>query len=183
MAGITDIGPVGRTRPLGRIGAGVARERRRFAFTLIELLTVIFLVGILLALVMGLYRHAQDASNRRRAQADLGELHHALQKFNLEYGGYPGDPALEHFFVVPASDDYATYSFTNATQILAIETHIVIGSGTYRFRNWLPRDFDGLDPWRRPYQYRYDADDPDNYDLYSTGDDHQNPVRQIRFGH
>ena len=146
------------------------------AYTLLEMLMVLFIVGLLVTVVVGLYQHAQDAANRRRALADLGTLHQAIDAFYLEFGRYP------------------VIQDTIATNLLNLADARIILKNTPEWDylaalpeppgNWfarrLPEGFTGIDPWRNPYQYihKINPADPtdanaDVYRLYSLGPDGQ----------
>lgn len=136
---------------------------RLSGYTLMEMLMVLFIVGLLVTVVVGLYWHAQEAANRRRAMADLGLLQHAIEQFYLEFGAYPR-------FANQAVD---------ATLLLNLEADTFIAPGSPPPANWfarrLPAGFDAVDPWRNPYRYAHDPGDDDTfqdtYRLYSRGPD------------
>ncbi len=146
---------------------------QRCAYTLLEMLMVLFIVGLLVTVVVGLYQHSQDAANRRRAVADLGTLHQAIDAFYLEFGRYPliPDPATtnlldlavarERLANTPGSDDeWATLAALPEPP------------GDW-FELRLPEGFTAIDPWRNPYQYVHDIDIFDAYALFSLGPDGQ----------
>lgn len=142
--------PGNQTRPAN----GRATDR---AYTLLELLTVLFIISMLVAVVAGLYWHAQETAKRRRATADLGRLHHALESFYLSFGLYPEIPE-------PCATNLL--DLARAKEVMEMD-HFP----DYWFRDKLPEGFDGVDPWDRPYQYLYHSDRPDSYLLYSRGPD------------
>jgi prepilin-type N-terminal cleavage/methylation domain-containing protein len=59
------------------------------AFTLIELLTVIAIIGVLAALTFGVSRGVFQQSRINRAKAELGSLGSALEEYKKYYGDYP----------------------------------------------------------------------------------------------
>lgn len=61
------------------------------AFTLIELLMVITVIGILAGLVVGLAPLATQKSKINRVQAELAELVTAIERYKDELGFYPPD--------------------------------------------------------------------------------------------
>ena len=65
------------------------RLSRRQAFTLIELLTVIGIIGILMGLILGVSRLAKQAALKARARADIEKIHDTLAEYNLDNGTYP----------------------------------------------------------------------------------------------
>ncbi|AKC81670.1 hypothetical protein IMCC26134_00750 [Verrucomicrobia bacterium IMCC26134] len=67
----------------------------RRAFTLIELLTVIAIIGILAAITFGAARGVFQQSRINRSKAELGSLGSALEEYKKYYGDYPGIRATE----------------------------------------------------------------------------------------
>ena len=59
------------------------------AFTLIELLTVIAIIGILAAITFGVMRGVRERSAISQAKAELSSLAQALEAYKLQYGDYP----------------------------------------------------------------------------------------------
>lgn len=59
------------------------------AFTLIELLTVIAIIGILAAIIIGAGRRAAESGRIARTQAELAALSTALEAYKRQYGDYP----------------------------------------------------------------------------------------------
>jgi prepilin-type N-terminal cleavage/methylation domain-containing protein len=82
------------------------------AFTLIELLTVITLIGILASLLFPGIRSARLAANKAKTRVQFNQWTTAIESFRSEYGYYPalhgsnlvnpagqtGDPATLHLF-------------------------------------------------------------------------------------
>jgi len=131
--------------------------------TLIEMLTVLFVVSILVAFVTGTARYASRAAETRRAEADLHLLADALERYYLRFGDYPLD----------TSDEYPT------TDLLAHTRSLPGNPGdVYVFSNSLPRTFTALDPWGEAYQYiRHgnDSEGIETFTLYSLGPDREEP--------
>ncbi len=59
------------------------------AFTLIELLTVIAVIGVLIALLFPIYGSVQESARRVKAKNDVTQLVVAINAFFTEYGTYP----------------------------------------------------------------------------------------------
>lgn len=59
------------------------------AFTLIELLTVIAIIGILAAIIIGAGRRAAESGRIARTQAELAALSTSLEAYKRQYGDYP----------------------------------------------------------------------------------------------
>lgn len=129
-------------------------ERKR-GLTLVEMLTVLFIVSILVSFVTGIARHASRAAETRRAQADLHLLADALERYYLIFGSYPPAPIAE------------------ATNLL-VEVRTLPGGEAYAFSLSLPRTFTALDPWGESYRYLRQGDETEEtetFALYSLGPD------------
>lgn len=61
------------------------------AFTLVELLVVMAILGVLVALVAGNFRTAQIRGRDAQRKSDLKELSHSLELFYADYGKYPSE--------------------------------------------------------------------------------------------
>jgi len=63
--------------------------RPRHAFTLVELLTVMAIIGILAALILSVARSASDQARRKRAEAEIQGFSTGLESFKADNGDYP----------------------------------------------------------------------------------------------
>ena len=135
----------------------------RRGLTLVEMLTVLFIVSLLVIFVTGLARYGTRAAEVSRARADLQLLADALERYYLKFGDYPDidgtvnlEPLLHH------------------RRALATAR---VGDNHYYFSNSLPRNFSAIDPWGNSYRYELtkgETDDtPQIYQLYSLGPDRQ----------
>lgn len=59
------------------------------AFTIIELMIVIAIIGILLAVVVPRGKGMRDQSNTTKAKADIRMIQTAVESYNLHNGSYP----------------------------------------------------------------------------------------------
>ncbi len=122
------------------------RAREKSGFTLVEMLTVLFIVSILLGIVLGSARYATQTSRISRAESDLQALADALDRFHLVFGEYPD---------VESATNLVTYTRD------ALGGESEDGDRTFSFANLLPRGFTAIDPWSHPYDYRvFRPDDP-----------------------
>jgi prepilin-type N-terminal cleavage/methylation domain-containing protein len=65
--------------------------RHLLAFTLIELLTVIAIIGVLAALILPVAGAVKKQSMIRTAQAEMAQLETAIDRYKSAYGFYPPD--------------------------------------------------------------------------------------------
>ncbi len=72
-----------------RRGGAVRRRLEPAAFTLIELLTVIAVLGILAAILVPVVGRAQESARRARAKTQFAQWAVAIEAFRAEYGYYP----------------------------------------------------------------------------------------------
>ena len=126
----------------GRLGKRNARR----GFTLIELIVVIMILGLLAGLVVPrLFRQASKAKSAT-AKAQIAAFQTALAAYKLDTGTFPtNEQGLQALRIAPPG-----------------------------VRNWdgpyLPKDIP-LDPWGRPYIYRYPGQHGDEPDIISYGAD------------
>lgn len=85
-------------------------SRRRSAFTLVELLTVIAVIAILTTMTIGVIRGVKERANIARARAELATLGTALEEFKRLYGDYP---QLGEFTQAPATPTGVTVALPN----------------------------------------------------------------------
>ncbi len=143
-----------------------AREKK--GFTLVEILAVLFIVGVLLGIVLGSARYATQVARISRAESDLQALEDALDRFHLVFGEYPPVDSATNLVA------YSRDALGDATEDGK--------RNTFRFANLLPGGFTAIDPWQNPYVYRIyspergmdvEAEPSDDtlYALASTGPD------------
>lgn len=120
------------------------RNRLRRAFTLVEMLLVVTIIGILAALVIPRIAGTGERARVTAAQTDInGGIKTALGNYEVDNGFYP--KSLQDLMVQPAN---------------AHNWH-----GPYLEK--IP-----MDPWGNPYVYRFPGRHvPGSYDLLSVGPD------------
>lgn len=117
------------------------------AFTLIELMLVVIIIGILAAMVVPRLAGRSEQAREQAAKADINSsIPLALDLYEMDIGSYP-----------ESLDYLSTRS----------------GSGGENWRGpYLKKK--PLDPWGKAYMYKTPGEhNPDSYDLYSCGKDGQ----------
>jgi len=116
-------------------------------FTLLELLVVMVIIGLLAGYVAPRYFSQLGKSEVRTAQAQINALSKALDHYRLDVGHYPStEQGLEALVKRPENEPKWNGPYLEKT---------------------VP-----LDPWGKPYQYRYPGQYGE-YDLFSFGKDGQ----------
>ena len=125
------------------------KRKKRNGFTLVELMVVIFILGLLTTIVVINVLPSQDRAMVEKARADIATLGQALEMYRLDNLGYPtSSDGLQALVAPPASQ---------AT------------TARYRQGGYIKKLPD--DPWGRPYQYDNPGRQGPGFDLYSLGAD------------
>ncbi|MBI5381663.1 MAG: type II secretion system major pseudopilin GspG [Opitutae bacterium] len=125
-----------------------SRSSRR-AFTLVELLLVLVILGTLAALVLPKFTGRTEQARVTAAQTQIATFGTALDAFEVDTGGYPrGADGLQQLIVAPSD--------------------VTGWRGPY-LKNDIP-----VDPWGHPYVYECPGKlNPSGYDVRSMGPDGQ----------
>jgi general secretion pathway protein G len=117
------------------------------AFTLIEIMVVVVILGILAATIIPQFMGTTHDAKVSAAKAHIAELESALERFNIHMDRYPTtDEGLKVLVTAPSED-------ANRWR------------GPY-IKMLRP------DPWNQPYQYRNPGTQhPNSFDLWSRGAD------------
>jgi prepilin-type N-terminal cleavage/methylation domain-containing protein len=168
---------------------------RLSAFTLIELLTVIAILGILMALVSSGVMSAVNHARRATAGVAVKNIAHAVRAYSIEYGKYPAvaeplGPDGNRMIIVGEAEALATHGNAGLFNTLrAISAGVNEGHalnprrqryfegnpatssqpprGGFADGTLFPPELAGcyLDPWGRQYTVIMDADDDDTLGL------------------
>lgn len=124
-------------------------RNKQDAFTLVELLLVVTIIGILAGAVLVNIGGQTQKAKITRARQDIETMSTALNMYEITIGQYPSsDQGLQALVEDPGGVDGWTKPFLSKKN----------------FR----------DPWGNDYQYSFPGDQGINFDLYSTGPDGQN---------
>ncbi len=124
-------------------------QQKRNGFTLVELMVVIFILGLLTTIVVINVLPSQDRAMVQKARADIATLGQALEMYRLDNLAYPGSSdGLQALIAPPAS---------------------LATTARYRQGGYIKKLPD--DPWGRPYQYDNPGRQGPGFDLYSLGAD------------
>ena len=125
-----------------------SRLLRRSAFTLIELLLVLVILGILAAIVVPKFAGRTEQARITAAQTQLAAFATALNAYEIDNGGYPkGKDGLRNLIDKPGD--------------------------AVNWRGPYLDDKGGVptDPWGNPYIYEFPGRRSSSYDLSSAGPD------------
>lgn len=126
-------------------------RRRQLGITLIELLVVLTILAFISALVVINVLPERDRAAVRKAQIDIKTIEGALDQYRLDMMSYPStDQGLAALSAAPSG---------------------AVNADQYRPGGYL-RAGAAVDPWGRPYQYRFPGEHG-AFDVYSFGADGQ----------
>ena len=124
------------------------RRKSERGVTLIEMLVVITIIGLIAGLVTVNVIRQGESAKRTAARAQISSFMNALGIYRLDTGSYPGTSQGLQALRVKAGD-------------------LPNWAGPY-----LPKDVP-LDPWGRPYDYKYPGEHGEDPDVISLGADGQ----------
>ena len=141
------------------------------AFTLIELLTVIAIIGILASIVIGVGRRAGESGRESRAKVELAAISTALESYKRQYGDYPRTNQTAALLKALVGEADAKGGNVNGRVLLDLELFQFDGEGDPTTDHTLSL----VDPWEFPYVYAYKPSGSawanHSYVLYSMGPD------------
>ena len=122
--------------------------KQRKAFTIIEILVVVFLISLLAVLMLPRFIGQAESAKKAMVQPRMAIVEQALTAFWTTCGRFPSQSeGLEVLIKVPS----------NLSD---------------KFQQPLLREGGILDPWGNPFEYVYPGkDNPGSYDLISRGKD------------
>ena len=123
-------------------------HRRAAAYTLVELMVVLVILGLLIGLVAPNFFGRADKAHVDTANIQMKSFYGALQTYRLDIGRYP-----------------------TTAQGLAALIEAPAEVADYWHGPYLDADAVPLDPWKTPYRYEQPADTRHGFALYSLGAD------------
>ncbi len=122
-------------------------RRRRSAFTLIELLLVLVILGVLAAIVVPKLAGRSEDAKIKATKAEIAILEGAIDQYEIDCSRYP----------------------TTEEGLRALVENVGNIEG---WRGPYVKKCVPTDQWNRPYSYTYPgANNPSGFDLYSFGPD------------
>jgi len=125
-----------------------AKQKPSAAFTLIEIMVVVIILGILAATIIPQFMGTTQDAKISAAKSHIAELESAVERFYVQMDRYPTpDEGLKVLVDPPANDEDKKWRGPYIKQL---------------------RD----DPWGHPYQYAFPGTHhPTSFDLWSPGAD------------
>lgn len=139
------------------------------AFTLIELLIVIAIIGILMSLLFPAVNSAIDAARKAQAKNDVTQIATAVIAYETEYGKLPEGPTASGADINGTLLEALTGVTTNnnARKIVFLEANQSKPGKSGVDSLTAPTKF--VDPWGNPYQIVVDTDYDNNITAKSGG--------------
>ncbi len=160
------------TGPAFLLSLEMTRRHPASAFTLIELLTVIAIIGILAGIVIGVGRRASESGREARAKVELAAISTALESYKRQYGDYPRTNSSTGLLKALVGKADANGDPVNTRTLLDLELFEFDGATDPTTDHTLSL----IDPWDQRYVYVYkDRTSWSNhsYVLYSMGPDQE----------
>ncbi len=139
-------------RDLLTIPKGIVSNTKRYeAFTLIELMVVIVILGILAAFIVPRVTKRPEDARVTKAKIEISNLEQALELYYLDNGSYPStEQGLQALVEKPSTGETPE---------------------NWRTGGYLAKSRIAKDPWGNEYMYVSPGIHSEDYDLYSLGKD------------
>ncbi|MFN3468305.1 MAG: type II secretion system major pseudopilin GspG [Novosphingobium sp.] len=126
-------------------------RRRRNGFSLVELMVVIFIIGLLATVVLINVLPSQDKAMVVKARGDIATLEQAMEMYRLDMATYPGQAEGLSALKTPPANLAMPQNYRSGGYVKDIPA----------------------DPWGRPYQYQVPGRDGRPFEIFSLGADGQ----------
>ena len=120
------------------------RLRRHAAFTLVELVIVIVILGILAVIILPRFIGRTEDARLAGAQTQIETFKNALVLYNADTGEFPA--GLDALVANPGGGKWKGPYLSNANKV-------------------------PMDPWDHPYVYKHPGDGGHDFDIISAGPD------------
>jgi general secretion pathway protein G len=126
-------------------------ERRRNGFSLVELMVVIFIIGLLATVVLINVLPSQDKAMVVKARSDIATLEQGMEMYRLDMASYPGLAEGLGALKNPPANLGQPQNYRSGGYVKDIPT----------------------DPWGHSYQYQVPGRDGRPFEIFSLGADGQ----------
>lgn len=126
-------------------------KRRRNGFSLVELMVVIFIIGLLATVVLINVLPSQDKAMSVKARSDIATLEQAMDMYRLDMATYPNQAEGIAALKSPPAGLALPQNYRSGGYVKDVP----------------------LDPWGRPYQYQVPGRDGKPFEIFSLGADGQ----------
>ncbi|MCY1669705.1 type II secretion system major pseudopilin GspG [Novosphingobium sp. SL115] len=126
-------------------------ERRRNGFSLVELMVVIFIIGLLATVVLINVLPSQDKAMVVKARSDIATLEQGMEMYRLDMASYPGLSEGLSALKTPPANLSMPQNYRSGGYVKDVPT----------------------DPWGHPYQYQTPGRDGKPFEIFSLGADGQ----------
>lgn len=124
-------------------------ERRRNGFSLVELMVVIFIIGLLATVVLINVLPSQDKAMVVKARSDIATLEQGMEMYRLDMASYPGQAEGLSALKSPPANLTLPQNYRSGGYVKDLPT----------------------DPWGHPYQYQVPGRDGRPFEIFSLGAD------------
>jgi prepilin-type N-terminal cleavage/methylation domain-containing protein len=141
------------------------RQTKQSAFTLIELLTVIAIIGILAGMILAGVAKAKERARITRAKAEIVAIETAWHEYLREYTLWPNSTSP----LVDIGSDGSGGLLSDAALVSGTVTSLLagvnVGGQNPKLIAFMEFRKDFLDPWKKEYKYILDKDMNDSIEL------------------
>lgn len=126
-------------------------KRHRNGFSLVELMVVIFIIGLLATVVLINVLPSQDKAMVVKARSDIATLEQGMEMYRLDMASYPGQGEGLTALKTPPANLSMPQNYRSGGYVKDVPS----------------------DPWGHPYQYQVPGRDGRAFEIFSLGADGQ----------